>query len=333
MDKTSFFLFNIIVNSLLTFLTAVILVESLIFCLRIRQGRAAALLRMMPILKLPLDLWLYDFSKWSYTHHLTPVNCAEGTRELSIIAGYMPSWLEIRLTMPGEMTFTLADVIGHYLGLPFIKALVAVFAVLSTYFFIKTIKSYLQANREFQLLEKDMQHDSRKALKIYRMPITGSPFVTGFFKSRIYMPSKLVSELTSQEYEAILAHEIEHVRNRDNLVRFALELIRSLFWWIPTRGQIKRIEEGQEVACDRASLKSGVDPLDLSSAVYKAAKFSTYTNQPVFSHTFTRHDVHNRIERLLSAKPARFEKLSLALSLLTIVLAFIGVLTARLWIF
>jgi hypothetical protein len=52
-DKASFFILNIFLNSFLAFFTVAFLIESVIFLFRIRQGRVAATLRMIPIIKLP----------------------------------------------------------------------------------------------------------------------------------------------------------------------------------------------------------------------------------------------------------------------------------------
>src|ERR1700759_1725467 len=103
MDKFSFFLLNIFLNSLLAFFTAVVLVEVIIFLCRIRQGRVAAFLRMIPLLKLPFDLCLYNFSRWSYPQGITPLQCEEGTRTLSAKLHWMNCALEF--TAPGNTTF------------------------------------------------------------------------------------------------------------------------------------------------------------------------------------------------------------------------------------
>ena len=73
MDKASFFILNIFLNSFLAFVTVAFLIESIIFLFRIRQGRIAATFRMIPIIKLPLDLCLYDFSRWSYAQGINPL--------------------------------------------------------------------------------------------------------------------------------------------------------------------------------------------------------------------------------------------------------------------
>lgn len=74
----------------------------------------------------------------------------------------------------------------------------------------------------------------------------------------------------TQNYEAVLAHEIEHIRHKDSLTRLILDFIESIFWWVPTKWLHKRIEEGQEVGCDLKCKKYGIHPNDLASAICKS---------------------------------------------------------------
>lgn len=152
MDKLSFFILNIFLNSLLAFFTVVLLIETVIFLFRIPQGRMAAFLRMLPIFKLPFDLFLYDFSRWSYANGINPLNCEEGTRTLSVMIGWINEandWLflplisRIQLTAPENMTFTIADVLGYSIEPKCLKFLTLFFImILGMLLFIKFIKYY-----------------------------------------------------------------------------------------------------------------------------------------------------------------------------------------------
>ena len=124
MDRCSVLLFNIFINSALAFFTAALLIEGTIFLLRIRQGRCAAVLRMIPMLKLPLDLFLYDFTKWAYLHGINPLLCEKGSRTLSATIGLhrpnssllAPLHAMIQCTVFGDKTFTVADLLSYFLS-------------------------------------------------------------------------------------------------------------------------------------------------------------------------------------------------------------------------
>ncbi len=59
-----------------------------------------------------------------------------------------------------------------------------------------------------------------------------SPVTFGFLRPAVLLPANF-SELDESAQEAILCHEILHVRRRDWLFTLAEELIRSIFWFHP----------------------------------------------------------------------------------------------------
>jgi hypothetical protein len=114
MDKLLFFLLNVFLSSFLTFSTTIFLIEILTFILRVPKGRWASFLRMIPFLKLPLDLFLYDFSRWSFTHSISPLLCEEGSRTLSIFISSLSKTFPLPLSRIEFITkenfsFTIAD--------------------------------------------------------------------------------------------------------------------------------------------------------------------------------------------------------------------------------
>ncbi|MBI5346439.1 MAG: M56 family metallopeptidase [Chlamydiae bacterium] len=356
MDKFSFFTLNIFINSFLAFFTALFLIEGIIFLFRIKQGRLAAILRMIPIVKLPLDLFLYDFSRWSFYHGVNPLSCEEGTRRLSVMFGWINSTTEglflpitsgIQMTTSENMTFTIADIIGQWINSSFLNSLTLLFLLISLIFLIKTVTKYCHYSVAFHLLAKDQQCKNKKirnsylkaSLKKSRFKIitssffAGSPFVAGFIFPIVYIPTTLFKNLSSKEYEAVLAHEMQHIRHKDNLVRLILDFIGSVFWWVPTKWLQKRIEEGQEIASDLKCKSYGVNPIDLASAICKSAKDSMNSLYPVFARHLAKQQIHQRIDLLLQEKPARFRKMHLLFSCLATGIAFLVIFLGRFWTF
>lgn len=355
MDKTSFFILNIFLNSFLAFLTVAYLIEGIIFLFRIRQGRVAATLRMIPIIKLPLDLFLYDFSRWSYTQGVNPWNCELGTRTLSIMVGGLNSitdWLVlpipsgIQFTVPDNMTFTIADLIGYTSNPISLKIFALLFITFTVGFVIKNLFLYYRSLIALDSLALDAQPLFRKMrnsilssrirkcrVRILTSPfLTGSPFVAGLISSVIYIPSHLSNNLSRKEYEAVLAHEMEHVRYKDSLVRLTLSLIGNIFWWIPTKWLRHRIEEGQEVGCDLKCKSYGIDLTNLASAVCKSAKYSINTNH-IFAHHLTKHTILKRVNMLLQPTSIRFKKTRFIFTCLALGIAFLMIFLGRFWMF
>jgi hypothetical protein len=143
----------------------------MIFLFRIRQGRIASTLRMIPILKLPLDLCLYDFSRWSYVQGINPLDCQEGTRTLSVMLGsksevfdwlFLPIRSAIQLTIPDGMTFTLADLLGHMMNLLVLKVVAVLFISFSMGIVVRRLVLYYRSFVALGSLAKSSQPLCRK---------------------------------------------------------------------------------------------------------------------------------------------------------------------------
>ena len=59
------------------------------------------------------------------------------------------------------------------------------------------------------------------------------PGIFGIFRPVLLLPEGLSSQLPREQFEAILAHELCHVRYRDNLTAALHMCVETLFWFHP----------------------------------------------------------------------------------------------------
>src|ERR1017187_3141180 len=62
------------------------------------------------------------------------------------------------------------------------------------------------------------------------------PGVFGIFRPVLWLPAGIGDRLDDVELEAILAHELCHVRRRDNLLAFIHMAVEAIFWFHPWSG-------------------------------------------------------------------------------------------------
>ncbi len=84
-----------------------------------------------------------------------------------------------------------------------------------------------------------------------------APSTLGIFRPIVIIPERLIAELPLESAQAIMRHELAHVRWRDPAVNALLRIIRALFWvsfplWVLERV----IRSERESAADRAALTS-----------------------------------------------------------------------------
>jgi len=88
------------------------------------------------------------------------------------------------------------------------------------------------------------------------------PMVVGVIRPVILFPVCLVNQLEENEVEAILAHELQHIVNKDYLWNLVLALLEVVLFFNPFVYLIHRyIVLEREVACDQAAAKWIGNPL------------------------------------------------------------------------
>ena len=130
------------------------------------------------------------------------------------------------------------------------------------------------------------------------------PGVFGVFQPFLLLPDGLSEHLTPQQFEAIVAHELCHVRRRDNLSSAIHMVVETLFWFHPVVWWIQaRLVEERERACDEAVLQMGNDPQDYAEGIVTVCKF--YLKSPLVCVSgVTGSDLKRRVETIMLNRAA-----------------------------
>ena len=125
------------------------------------------------------------------------------------------------------------------------------------------------------------------------------PGVFGIFRPGLLLPDGLSEHLTSSQFEAIIAHELCHVRRRDNLASAIHMVVEALFWFHPIVKWIQaRLLEERERACDEAVLRMGSDPKDYAEGIVIVCQF--FLKSPlVCASGVTGSDLKRRVEAIM----------------------------------
>ena len=82
------------------------------------------------------------------------------------------------------------------------------------------------------------------------------PGIFGIFRPVLLLPEKILNRLSTPQLRSILAHEMCHVRRRDNLTAAIHMVVEAIFWFYPAVWWIgTRLVEERERACDEAVLE------------------------------------------------------------------------------
>ena len=84
------------------------------------------------------------------------------------------------------------------------------------------------------------------------------PGILGIVRPVLILPESIASRLTPGELEAVVTHELCHVRRRDNLTAAMHMLVAALFWFHPFVWWIgARLIDERERACDEGAVELG----------------------------------------------------------------------------
>jgi beta-lactamase regulating signal transducer with metallopeptidase domain len=100
------------------------------------------------------------------------------------------------------------------------------------------------------------------------------PGLVGILEPTVLLPAGLMARLSGAERDSILAHELSHLRRRDNVTAAIHMAVEALFWFTPPVWLIgARLIAERERACDESVLASGHDPEVYARGILKVCKF------------------------------------------------------------
>ena len=98
----------------------------------------------------------------------------------------------------------------------------------------------------------------------------GGAYVVGSSRPIMVVGADLVDQLDHDELEGVLAHELAHVRRRDNLVATTLGSLRDLAFFVPGGGwAVKQLHRERELAADQIAVQITQRPGALASGLLK----------------------------------------------------------------
>lgn len=101
------------------------------------------------------------------------------------------------------------------------------------------------------------------------------PGACGLFRQHVVLPDGLAQHVTESELKALVAHEMAHVRRRDNLTAALARVVASVFWFHPLVWWMeRRMLAERETACDEAVLGQGIGAQEYVSGIAKVCRMS-----------------------------------------------------------
>ncbi len=125
------------------------------------------------------------------------------------------------------------------------------------------------------------------------------PLTIGWLKPVILFPAGMLTHWPMDQIEAILAHELAHIKRKDYLFNILQNVVETIFFFHPAVWILSaRIRTERENCCDDVAIEVCQNKIVLANAL---AEVASYQSQPMFSMAFggQKTSLLGRIKRIV----------------------------------
>lgn len=137
-------------------------------------------------------------------------------------------------------------------------------------------------------------------VSLFESPLVKVPVVVGWFKPVILVPAGLLAQMPADQVEAVLLHELAHIRRKDYLVNMLQGLGETLFFFNPGFMWISSLlRTERENCCDDMALAITQSKTGLVHALVFSQQYQLNDNKLVLGFGRQKTPLLNRAKRIL----------------------------------
>src|SRR5258705_7742847 len=200
--------------------------------------------------------------------------------------------------------------------LPIASVLYLVLLIIPVSHFIRNYR-YVQVIRQYGLTKVDVQWrifvkkvadrmGIKKPVHIWVSEFVSSPVTIGFLKPVILVPLAAINHLSAQQMEAVLLHELSHIRRYDYLINLIINFIQTVLYFNPfVKAFVKIVEKEREKSCDEMVLQFQYDSYEYATALLTLEKTNHEYKPLALGATGKKNDLLQRVELIMGVKTKR----------------------------
>jgi beta-lactamase regulating signal transducer with metallopeptidase domain len=195
------------------------------------------------------------------------------------------------------------------------------------------IKGLQKIDAEWRLFVQKLsfQLGIKRAVKIYLSELVQTPLTIGFFKPIILIPLASINHLTVPQLEAVILHELAHIKRSDYFYNLLLAIVEACLFFNPFMQLISaHIKRERENCCDDWVIQYEYNAASYARALLQIASCQTRSPLLALKATDDKKLLLNRIKRIIEKKERTFFNYKhqlMAMLVLTTVLSSLAVLT------
>ncbi|HEX7845896.1 MAG TPA: M56 family metallopeptidase [Chitinophagaceae bacterium] len=197
--------------------------------------------------------------------------------------------------------------------LPVASLIYLVLLVLPLVHFIRNYR-YVQAIRHHGISKADVewrmfvrrvaaQLGIQKPVHVWISEMVTSPVTIGYIKPVILIPMAAVNHLSTKQMEAVLLHELSHIRRYDYLVNLIIKFIQSILYFNPfVKAFVQIVEREREKSCDEMVMQFQYDPHGYATALLELEKANHLPKILAVAAAGKKNDLLHRIEWIMGVQ-------------------------------
>lgn len=166
----------------------------------------------------------------------------------------------------------------------------------------------------------------KKTIRIAESALIKVPMVIGYLKPVILFPVGAINQLTHEEVEAVLAHELAHIYRNDYLLNIIQSFIEIIFYYHPAVWWISaNIRTERENCCDDIAVQLFGNSLNYVKALLSLEEIQPAPSLAMSFSSGRKNQLLNRVKRILNQPQNKFnimEKFTATSFLLGVLLLF-----------
>ncbi|HEU0123028.1 MAG TPA: M56 family metallopeptidase [Bryobacteraceae bacterium] len=160
------------------------------------------------------------------------------------------------------------------------------------------VRQWMELRRALRIA---MPVDLHLTIPVYETTARLEPGVAGLMRPILLLPLGLRNSLPPTQFDAILAHELCHVRERDNITALLHMVVEALFWFHPLVWWVgARMIEERERACDESVIRQGNEREAYARGVLNVCEHYAASPLPCAAG-ITGSDLKQRIREIMTA--------------------------------
>jgi beta-lactamase regulating signal transducer with metallopeptidase domain len=152
------------------------------------------------------------------------------------------------------------------------------------------------------------------------------PVMLGFFKPVILVPIAMVNNLSESQLEAVLLHELAHIKRNDYLLNIFQSIVETILFFNPFIWLISRIIRiEREHCCDDLVIANTAQPIQYAHALVALAEYKLNVNRLTMAAANNKQHLFHRIKRIMEMKTRHLNYTQKFLAVLVIATGLISI--------